>query len=192
MSTRQEKMNLNDNQNNLNNGVENNQNNINNVELPQNNLSQVNVVQNNGEKDIADKTIEKVENFINTNDYSKDYDQSDVKKNKTNAVLCYIPLVTLYFLFTGKYKKSNYLFFHANQGLLVTICWAIVFVISGILKAIFTVESLVATLSTPGWVKVISYLLYCACIFLSGFGVVNTLNGFTKELPLIGKYKILK
>ena len=79
-------MNLNDNQNNLNNGVENNQNNINNVELPQNNLSQVNVVQNNGEKDIADKTIEKVENFINTNDYSKDYDQSDVNKNKTNGI----------------------------------------------------------------------------------------------------------
>ena len=44
----------------------------------------------------------------------------------------------------------------------------------------------------PGWVSFISYLLYSASFLLTLFGAINTVNDSSKELPLIGKIKIIK
>ena len=150
------------------------------------------VINSHPDKDMGDKIIEKVENFVNTTDYSDDYTKEDVKNNKTNAMICYVPLAVLYFLFTGKYKKSNYLFFHANQGLSVTIVWVIAFIISQVLSSVFSIKSLYVTAYTPGWVNLINYTLYFIALLLSAFGFVNTLNENSKELPVIGKIKLLK
>ena len=88
---------------------------VNNVEAP--------VVNNAPQEplDFGDRTIAAVENFINTTDTASEYTAQDKKKNKTFALLCYLPLVVFYIIFTGKYKNSKYLSFHANQGLNVTL-----------------------------------------------------------------------
>jgi uncharacterized membrane protein len=140
---------------------------------------------------LADKTINAVENFINTNDHVNEHTKEEIKINKNNALLCYIPLVVFYFIFTGKYKKSNYLHFHANQGLNVTLCYLASIFVSELLRALFKREGFVLN-TTPGWVSFISYILYCICFLLTLFGVINTVNESSKELPVIGKLNLLK
>ena len=175
------------------NNTENSGNNLNNVNQTQNTSDlyknpEVQTIDSHPEKDMSDKVIEKVENVLNTSDYKDYYTKEDVKNNKTNAMICYLPFVVLYFLFTGKYKKSNYLFFHANQGLNVTIIWVATFFISKVLTLLFKIDNLYI----PGWVGAISYVLFCLSFVLSGFGLINTLNENSKELPVIGKIKLLK
>ena len=49
------------------------------------------------QNDFSDKTINAVNKLINTTDYSNYYGSEEVKQYKMYAVLCYIPLVVLYF-----------------------------------------------------------------------------------------------
>jgi uncharacterized membrane protein len=146
---------------------------------------------NNQGPDMADKTINAVENFMNTEDHTSEYGADEVKKYKTSSMISYIPLVSLYFVVTSKFKESKYLHFHVNQGLVVTIGWVLSFFISEMLSALFTRDSMLLN-NTPGWVSFISYILYCICFLATLFGIINTVNNSSKELPLIGKIKLLK
>ena len=143
------------------------------------------------EKDISDKVIESVDNIINTTDHISDYDKEDIKNHKTDAILSYIPFVPFYFVFTGKHKESKYLTFHANQGMLVTIVLIISIIVSILLKALFKRDSMIIN-DVPGIISFISYLMYSISIILMLFGMINTSNDSSKELPLIGKITILK
>ena len=44
----------------------------------------------------------------------------------------------------------------------------------------------------PGIISFISYLLYSICFLATLFGMINTADDSSKELPLIGKIRILK
>ena len=154
-----------------------------------NNNSEINVV--NTEKDLADKTIETVDQIINTHDHAYEFTPEEVKKYKNMALLCYIPFVVFYFLLTGKTKESKYLLFHANQGLIVTIVWLITFIVRGVSNAIFEGRDFVVN-STPVIVVLIIYILFCISFTLSIFGIVHTFNGKSKELLVLGKIKLLK
>ena len=156
------------------------------------NIPPENVVNNGPEgMDLGDKTIAAVENFMNTTDTASDYTLQDKKKNKTNALLCYIPLAVFYFIFTGKNKTSKYLGFHANQGLSLTLYYITAFAFSTLLKILFRKDSFIIN-DVPGWVGFISYVLYCIGFLLTLFGIINTSNESSKELPVIGKFRILK
>ncbi len=146
---------------------------------------------NNQGPDNADKIINAVEGIVNTQDHKNEFTVDEIKKFKASCMVSYIPLVSLYFVVSNKVKQSVYLKFHVNQGLLITILWVIVFFISSILKSLFTTNSLLRN-STPGWVSLISYILYCICFVLTIFGIINTYNDSSKELPLLGKIKLLK
>ena len=152
-----------------------------------------NVVHNTSNQgpDIADKTIDAVEGFMDTVDHKKEFSEEEVKLHKTKAMVSYVPLISLIFILTKKTKQSAYLKFHANQGLVITIMWAIVSVIEGVLSAIFSSDSMLRD-TTPGWVSFTSYLLYCICFLATIYGIINTYNDSSKEVPLIGKIKILK
>ena len=143
------------------------------------------------EMDLGDRTIAAVENFINTTDTASEYTAQDKKKNKTFALLCYLPLVVFYIIFTGKYKNSKYLSFHANQGLNVTLFYIAVFAFASLLKILFKKDSFIRN-DVPGWVGFICYVLYCCAFLLTLFGIINTTNESSKEMPLIGKFRILK
>ena len=143
-------------------------------------------------KDYADKTIETVEKIINTKNEATKFTSDEVLKYKTDAVISYIPFISLYYIITSKYKKSNYLHFHTNQGLSLTVCTIIVFFVTKILCSLFAVDGGFGREFVPGIIEFICYILYVILAFLIGFGILNTTNGQSKELPLIGKYRLLK
>lgn len=97
----------------------------------------------------------------------------DVEKNKTMAGLAYF----LFFLPLITCPDSQFAKFHANQSLLLWITVVAVNIILGIIPII-------------GWVLI---PLFGIAFFVLGIiGLINGLNGKAKELPIIGKYTLLK
>ena len=142
-------------------------------------------------RDLADKTIDAVENFMDTKDHKKEFTAEDIKKYKTSAVISYIPFVSLYFVIKNEYKKSKYLEFHVNQGLILTLTYVAIFFVDRIVTAVFSSNSLVLN-STPGLISLVIYSLYFILLLAMFFGIINTSTGLSKEIPVIGKIKLLK
>ena len=125
-------------------------------------------VQQNQPIDLSEKFNE----FNNTADTTSEYDAQDIEKNKVMAVLAYI----LFFIPLLAAKDSKFARFHTNQGL--------VLFIGAILSSVITVIPII------GWI--IAPIAGLAITVLAIIGILNVLNGRAKELPVIGKFKILK
>ena len=125
-------------------------------------------VQQNQPIDLSEKFNE----FNNTADTTAEYDAQDIEKNKVMALLAYIifliPLLAA--------KDSKFARFHTNQGL--------VLFIGAILSSVITVIPII------GWI--IAPIAGLAITVLAIIGIVNAIGGKAKELPIIGKFKILK
>ena len=133
------------------------------------------------ENDLSDKLAALNE----TPDTTADYEANDIATNKVNAVLAYFgPLVLIPILGA---KDSKFARFHANQGLIlliVCIIWSVIYgVLSSVILSIsWRLYSLIGIVGLVSWVFVILAIL----------GIVNAATGKAKELPIIGKFKILK
>ncbi len=114
----------------------------------------------------------KLTELNNTADTTSEYDTQDIEKNKVMAVLAYI----LFFIPLLAAKDSKFARFHANQGL--------VLFLGGI------IASVVAVIPVIGWI--IAPIAGLIITVLAVIGIINALNGRAKELPVIGKFKILK
>ena len=90
------------------------------------------------------------------------------------AILAYIGILVLVPLFAA--KDSPFARFHTNQGLLLLILHLIGWVLSFI--------------PYIGWVACGIINVVCFVLFI--LGLINAVRGDAKELPLIGKYRILK
>jgi uncharacterized membrane protein len=101
------------------------------------------------------------------------YTPEDIENNKTMAGLAYI----LFFLPLIVCPESKYAKFHANQGLLLLIAGIAGNVVLGIIPVI-------------GWLLIPIYGI--GILILGIMGLINGFGGKAKELPLIGKYTILK
>ena len=129
--------------------------------------------------------IDKLANLAkNTADETADYDPADIEKNKTMAGLAYI----LFFLPMVACPDSKFGKFHANQGLV----FLIASIVLGIARTIVT--SIIYAISWRlGLFNSLLSLVVGVAIFAVGIvGLLNGFNGKAKELPFIGKYKILK
>lgn len=115
---------------------------------------------------------EKFNEFNNTADTTSEYDAQDIEKNKVMAVLAYI----LFFIPLLAAKDSKFARFHTNQGL--------VLFLGGI------IASVVAVIPVIGWI--VAPIAGLVITVLAIIGILNALNGKAKELPVIGKFKILK
>lgn len=111
------------------------------------------------------------------------FDTNDIEKNRVMAILAYIfvfiPLIMA--------KESKFARFHTNQGLvllIVAICYGIVY---GVLTGLATMLS-----SVLGMILSILGLGTLAFTALAILGIVNAATGQAKELPIIGKYRLLK
>ena len=122
---------------------------------------------------------------MNTPETTGQYDPQDINQNKVMAVLAYIGLLVLVPIFAA--KESRFARFHANQGLILLI----VDVALGILLAILS-----AILLAISWrlvfISTILNLLWLPMLGLHILGIVNASSGKAKELPLIGKFKLIK
>ena len=101
------------------------------------------------------------------------FDSADIEKNKTIAGLAYI----IFFLPLLACPDSKYGRYHANQALILfiasvggTIILSIIPIIGWLLLPVFSIGILVFAI----------------------MGLINGLGGKAKELPLIGKFKLLK
>ena len=114
----------------------------------------------------------KVSNLNNTADTTEQFDPADIEKNKAMGVLAYI----LFFIPLLAAKDSPFARFHANQGL--------VLFLAGILSSVLLIIPIL------GWI--IAPILSIVITVLAVLGIINAIGGKAKELPIIGKFKILK
>ena len=114
----------------------------------------------------------KVTNLNNTADITDQFDKDDIEKNKVMGLLAYI----LFFIPLLAAKDSPFARYHANQGLVL------------FLAAILS--SVILIIPILGWI--IAPILSILITVLAVIGIINALNGKAKELPIIGKFKILK
>jgi uncharacterized membrane protein len=122
--------------------------------------------------------------FLNTKDESMYIDPADIAQNKMWGGLAYI----LFFLPLIGAQGSRYGRFHANQGLLFLILWVIIVIIVNILTWVFLFSAWYLFFIPT----IISVVLW---IFAAVIGIIGLINGFTgkvKELPFIGKFRIIK
>lgn len=133
----------------------------------------------------VDEVVENIKNLNNTADTTGAYDTQDINDNKLMAILAYIGILVLIPLFAA--KKSKFARFHTNQGLvffLANLALGLVYnIIVQILGGIPVISILVVALG-----YLVSLVLFVVMII----GIVNAVQGRAKELPVIGKIRILK
>ena len=122
----------------------------------------------------------------NTADTTADFDKADIEQNKVMGILAYLSWLVLIPIFAA--KDSKFARYHANQGLVLAITeiawWIITAILNTVLSAIsWRLGFLVGTLL--GLVNLVFLVLLV-------LGIVNAANGKAKEIPVIGKFKILK
>lgn len=126
------------------------------------------------------------ENLNNTADYTNTFDPADIQQNKLMGVLAYLSWLVLIPIFAA--PKSKFARFHANQGLILAIVHTSWIILSTILEFILTIINWYV-----GWIfGIIFTLLGLVFIVPLILGIINASNGRAKELPLIGKIRILK
>jgi len=104
--------------------------------------------------------------------------KKDAEDNKLMGILAY-----LWILFLVPYlaaKESPFAKFHANQGCILFIMWI----------ALWVVGFILAFIPIIGWL--IAFALYICCLVFAIMGIINAAKGEMKELPIVGKYTILK
>ena len=126
------------------------------------------------------------ENLNNTADYTNTFDPADIQQNKLMGVLAYLSWLVLIPIFAA--PKSKFARFHANQGLILAIVHTSWIILSTILEFILTIINWYV-----GWIFGIIFTLL-GLVFIAPLilGIINASNGRAKELPLIGKIRILK
>ena len=140
----------------------------------------------------ADALSDRLSGMNKTADLTDQFDKADVEQNKVMAILAYFGILVLVPILAS--KDSKYARFHANQGLILCIAmlgWILVdAVLTAILRAIlwrglglWSIYSLCGTILN---------LVYIVFSVLAIIGIINALNGRAKELPIIGKYRLLK
>ncbi len=140
------------------------------------------------EEKLADAT-KKADAFAqklgNTADITADFDKADIESNKVMAVLAYFGILVIVPILAA--KESKYARFHANQGLVLCISSIIYGVAYSILSSIILAISwrLHFLVSLIGLVGVVFAVLFI-------IGIINALNGRAKDLPIIGKFRLLK
>jgi len=110
----------------------------------------------------------------------------DAENNKGMAIIAYIGILCLIPLITGDYKKSPFLKFHTNQGVVLFIAWLAWVFISFILGFIFSWWILAILFS------IVRFAVWIGVLILVILGIINAVNGRMKPLPLLGKFEIIK
>ena len=113
----------------------------------------------------------KVANLNNTPDSTGDFDPEDVRGHKGMAILAYFGILVLIPILAA--KDSPFARYHSNQGLILLILGVIAVILGRIWGVL-------------GWIAdIIVFILFI-------IGIINAANGRAKELPVVGKFRLLK
>ena len=144
-----------------------------------------------------------------SSDHTAEFTEADRRNNHVLGLVCYMGLYVLIPLLTV--KKSRFVKFHANQGIVLMLANIVIQVINVVVTLLFGVlggvasgigaaaQSEGAILATGGILGVISFLwsLFMAAIGIFFFvitiiGMVTAAQGKAKALPLISKIHLIK
>ena len=132
-------------------------------------------LENSRESSAAQTKFEEfVNDFTNTADTSAEYTAEDVANNRVMAILAYLSLLFLVPLLSA--KESPFARYHTNQGIIVFI--------------IHAVGVMLTQIPEVGWV--VGAVISLFTTVLTIIGILNAYNGKAKELPLVGKFRIIK
>ena len=112
-------------------------------------------------------------------DRTAEFDPADAQQNKAMGILAYIGPLVLVPIFGA--KESKFARFHANQGLVLLIANVALSILGTILGLITWVLKLFLV-----------WPFEVLCVVLCVLGIVAAAKGQCKELPIVGKFKILK
>lgn len=136
----------------------------------------------------AQKTINDIRN---TKDMSDSFSPHEREDGKAMGILSYIGILVLLPLFLE--KNNRFVRFHVNQGLILFIVECAYSIVCMIINAVlFSLFSWTPLAFIYIAVRIILAVLSLVFVAASILGIVDTLRGRARELPIIGKFRILK
>ena len=136
---------------------------------------------------------ETVSKLNDTADYTSQIDPADASENKIFGILAYLGLLVLVTIFAAP-KNSRYSRYHANQGLVLLIVSAIYSVVTNVILIAIGAPFAIFTRGL-GFGVVLAWifgLISIVFLILAVIGIINAAKGKCKDLPVIGKIRILK
>lgn len=128
---------------------------------------------------------DKFSELNNTKDSTSEFSQQDINSNKVMAILAYLGILVLVPIFAA--KDSKFARFHANQGLVLFLAEVAFYIVLTIVSAI-----ILAISWKLYFIITILSLVWIVFLVLAIIGIINAANGKAKELPVIGKFTLLK
>jgi len=151
------------------------------------------------EKKFEEKAKETIDKIMDTEDSTDDYDKKDIESNKGLAMISYLgPLALIPFLVS---KDSKFVVYHAKQGLNLFVIEIIFSIFSYFLTSVIQVPKICTLWGettyecgaiTPWWITLPIGLVEVVTFIIALSGFIYAYQGKAKELPILGKLKIIK
>ena len=151
------------------------------------------------DKKFEDKAKETIDKIMDTEDTTSDYDKKDIEDNRGLAMISYLgPLALIPFLVS---KDSKFVNYHAKQGLNLFVFELIIGISSYFLTSIIQIPKMCTLwgettyecgVITPWWITLPISLMEVFTFALAVVGFIWAYQGKAKELPILGKLKVIK
>lgn len=105
-------------------------------------------------------------------DAPKTASAEDISKNKTNAILCYLGILIIIPFMNEEAKKSPFVKFHLNQGLVLLITGVVV--------------------SAVSWIPIIGWIIFIGWFVVWLMAIISAGSGKMKRAPLVGNFDLVK
>lgn len=128
----------------------------------------------------------KFTNLNNTADTTADFDNADIEQNKFMGILAYFSWLVLIPIFAA--PNSKFARYHANQGLILAITEVIWWIGTVIINTMFFAINWRLGY-VVGTILALANIVFVVLLII---GIMNAANGKAKELPVIGKFRIIK
>lgn len=111
--------------------------------------------------------------------------EKDIRDNKVMAVLAYLGILVLVPFFMA--KESRFARYHVRQGLTL-------FVLEIAYSMIYQILTVAILMVSWRFYYIVRLFGYVALVFpvMAVMGIVNAVNGQEKELPVIGKIRVVR
>ena len=126
--------------------------------------------------------------LFGANDESDLFDEKDIEENCIFAILSYIPF--LFFVPMIVKPKSGYLRYHGIQGLTMFLTFIILEFFNVIICAV--IDSVSNSTTSAILTIIVTLIINLFILLLISIGIANAVKGIARELPVVGKYKLLK
>ncbi|MGN0478029.1 MAG: zinc-ribbon domain-containing protein [Hominenteromicrobium sp.] len=123
-------------------------------------------------------------------DYTAQYDPRDIADNRIFAVFSYIGLLILVPILGA--RNSYFARFHANQGLLLLLVSAAYSIVTRIITRVLDLIFGGFLAFIPNTFSAAASLIGLIFVVLMVLGIINAATGKAKELPFLGRFRLLK